>query len=615
MLVGCGGGGGGSNSQKTMRTVAGFVYVKGTGGGTPQVAILPTANPPSGYFPATGGTIRLAVADGEISRAPDQEDFSMATSNAIVATVKGPINSSVSVSALTTITGTDGSNALSGTMSSFNGNLGPKANEGTVLTLNNGPATYTPGATASIKYTIDGAVPTDPTVDFILGDADRSLAVIGLDASGVVTTQSFTATASTDGASVTGSGNAFTLTAGGPAATVGPFTVDIDATGVNLQASIDSTFSLGTVTSITLTSATGTTPLVWGTTSVPAAIANTTSVITATVLNENGVAMQGQNVTLTTDKAPANDWTGAPGVSGSVTGTIFTATNTGATNGSGQFAATFNPPAAVDGPLTGADLDIKGTNVITATCGSVTQTVNVTVERPFGSFTIAGPTSMNISSSSAANFTSGYRITSATDVDNEAIVSPRLDPFQSVAVYSDANAASLPAQVGNTGDSSAPTDASLASSFSGNVLTSGSVPGRLDVTATVNGITSSNTLVVAVLGQPSKIVLTPDTALATGSYTGPATNNVYAGTANTALGNVSISLIDAGGNDVTGSTSGLASTVSVVSGSGATLLSSPSSNPFNVQAGTADGAFDVVVTGTGLTGAFNINRRIGIDLP
>src|SRR5688572_4410970 len=120
VLVGCGGGGGGSSSQRTTRTVAGFVYVKGTGGGTPEVAVLPTANAPAGYFAATGGTIRLAVADGTISRAPDQEDFLMSSSNAVVATVEGPINSSVSVSALGTITGTDGTNSLSGTLTAFN---------------------------------------------------------------------------------------------------------------------------------------------------------------------------------------------------------------------------------------------------------------------------------------------------------------------------------------------------------------------------------------------------------------------------------------------------------------------------------------------------------------
>lgn len=615
VLVGCGGGGGGSNSQKTSRTVAGFVYVKGTGGGTPEVAVLPTANPPAGYFPATGGTIRLAVADGTISRAPDQEDFLMSSSNAVVATVEGPTNSTVSISALGTISGTDGSNNLSGSMTSFSANLGPKANEGTVLVLNNGPATYTPGPATSIRYTVDGLVPDEPTIDFILGDATRSLAVIGLDASGVVTTQAFTVVASTDGAVVAGSANSFTLDAGSATSTVGPLTIDIDAVGVNLQASINATFGLGTVTSITMTSAAGTTPIVWGTTSIPAAIANTTSLITATVRNENGASMPNQPVTLTTDKAPANDWTGAPGVSGSVTGTIFTVTNTGNSDAGGQFAATFNPPAAVNGPLTGADLTIKGANVITATSGSVTGTVNVTIERPFGAFTIAGPTSMTINDSSDANFTTGYRIATASDVDNEAIVSPRLDPFQSVAAYADANAASLPVSVGNTGDSSAPTNASLASAFSGNVLSSGSVPGRLDVTAVVNGVTSTNTIVVSVLGQPSKIVFSPDTALAGGGYSGPPAGSVYSGTANSSLGNVTIALIDAGGNDVTSTVSGFNSTVSVVSGSGATLLSSPSANPFEVQAGTADGAFTVVVTGTGMSGLFNINRQIGIDLP
>ena len=78
---------------------------------------------------------------------------------------------------------------------------------------------------------------------------------------------------------------------------------------------------------------------------------------------------------------------------------------------------------------------------------------------------------------------------------------------------------------------------------------------------------------------------------------------------------MTISVIDSGGNDVTSTVAGFSSTVSIVSGSGATLLTAPSANPFQVQAGTSDGAFDVVVTGTGLSGAFNINRRIGIDLP
>lgn len=618
VLVGCGGGGGNGNSNnvnRTIRTVAGFVYVKGTGGGTPQVAVLPTANPPAGYFPATGGTVTVSVADGVITRAPDSENFSMATSNAIVCTVEGPVNSNVTLSAGAAITGVDGSsNALTGTLTTFNTSLGVDALEGTVLTLNNGPTNYTPGPTTSMRYTIDGLPIVNPTVDFILGDAPRLLSVIGLDASGVIVpTQVFTVTASTNGAVVTGGPSAFTLNAGNAVATTGPLTVDIDATGANLQASIDATFGLGTVTSITLNAAT--TPIVWGVTSVPAAIPNTTSVVTATVLNQNAVPMPGVPVTLTTDKAPANLWTGAPGVSGSVTGTIFTATNTGNSDANGQFIATFNPPAAVDGPLTGADLVIKGVNVITATAGAVNNTTNVTIERPFGSFTIAGPLSFNINSVSPNNFTTGYRIDTALDVDNEALSAARLLAAQPLAAWTEVNSASLPAQVGDPGDQSAPTDASTASSFSGNVLTIGSVPGMLDVTATVNGVVSSNILNVGVFGQPSKIVLVPAPALAGGTYTGPAAGSAYAGTANTALGPVTISVIDSGGNNVTGTVTGFASTVSVVSGSGATLLTAPSANPFNVQAGTADGAFSIVVTGSGLTGAFNINRTVGIDLP
>ncbi len=84
--------------------------------------------------------------------------------------------------------------------------------------------------------------------------------------------------------------------------------------------------------------------------------------------------MPGIAVAFTNPKAPANTWTDSPG-------TNFTAI-VSPTNASGQATATFNPPTAVNAPIPGNGA--KGLSTVTATAGSATGTVDVTVLRPIG---------------------------------------------------------------------------------------------------------------------------------------------------------------------------------------------------------------------------------------
>src|SRR5438874_6661341 len=83
ILTGCGGSG--SSTSQTIRVLAGFVYAKGNAlGAGPEVVITASANPPTGYFAPTLGTVTLSVANGTLTRAPDSEPFDMSVSNAIV---------------------------------------------------------------------------------------------------------------------------------------------------------------------------------------------------------------------------------------------------------------------------------------------------------------------------------------------------------------------------------------------------------------------------------------------------------------------------------------------------------------------------------------------------
>lgn len=594
LLAGCGGGGGGS-SKKVTRTVAGFVYVLGsTGTANPNAIVIPSAVAPAGFFAPTAGTVTVSVADGVITRSPDQEIFLMTSSNAIICSATTLENANVSVS---------GSglqyNGAGRSFTPFNANIGTKANTGTVLVLNNGGSTYTPGAPASLKYTVNGVIPTDPTVPFISGDADSSLAVIALDASGVIVpSATFTVAATNAGVAVGGTNpgaGPFSLTPGPMSQAEGLVDVTIDTVGANLQATINGNFTHGTATSMTL--GTNTSTVTWGT--VAPAVANTTATLTATVKNQFGVGMPGLTITFTNAKAPANTWAASPG-------TNYTAiSNGGVSDASGVVTATFNPPDAKNAVLTAGEKAAKGISTATATSGAAVGTVDITVLRPIGALVISGPSRVDTGTT-----TGQYTIDGATDVDGDTAAVP-----SGGVTWNRVNAAAN-ANVGNTGDVQAGTVANSTISGTG-LLTAGTAAGQTTVSASI-GAVNSNNVVTQVFGVPSKIILNPDTATsliggASGEY---AFGSVGAQTAAT------FTLQDSSGHVIPGGEyAGFTSAFTIQALTGGSITpGGVNVSGFTVTCGNTDGTFTVQVNGTwtgsqGGSGSINLTRAIGQNAP
>jgi len=592
LIAGCGGGGG-SSSKKVTRTVAGFVYVLGsTGTASPNAVIIPSAVAPAGFFAPTAGTVTLSVTDGVITRSPDSEIFNMTGaggSNAIICSVTAKENTLISVAG----SGLQYSgNARSFTP--FTANIGTHANTGTVLTLNTGTSTYTPGAPASLMYTVNGSVPTDPTIPIISGMPDSILSVIALDASGVIVpTTSFTVAASNAGASITNSPGVgpFDIVAGPMTQAEAPVDITIDTTGANLQATINGNFTHGTPTTVAVTAAGPS--VTWGT--IAPAVPNTTSNLTATVTNEFGVAMPGIAVTFTNPKAPANTWAASPGTN--FTGIVSP------TNASGQATAVFNPPTAVNAMAPGNAA--KGVSTVTATAGTATGTVNVTVLRPIGALTITGPSRVDTASTDGQ-----FTITGATDVDGDTATIPA-----GVATWTTVNSA-FAANVGNTGNQQAGTVSTASVNTSG-VMTAGGVAGTASVSATIGTVTS-NTVVTQVFGVPSKIILNPDTvasviAGATGEYTFGSVGATQA---------ASFTLQDSSGHVTpSGEYAGFVSSFSIQALTGGSITPGGTNvSNLTVTCGNTDGTFSVQVNGTwtgidGGTGSINLTRAIGQNAP
>jgi hypothetical protein len=597
ILAGCGGGGGGSSKQVT-RTVAGFVYVLGgTGSASPNAVILPTATAPAGFFAPTSGSVTLSVPDGTISRSPDSEIFNMALSNAVICSVRAKEGTDITVSG-------SGLNFQGDprSFSTFSVDIGVKANTNTVLVLNTGTSTYTPGPAVSLFYTVNGVVPTNAVQQFVAGDVASSLAVVSLDASGViVTTLDYTVTATNAGVVVSGSPGAgpFDLTPAGTAQAEGLVDITIDDNNANLQATINGNFTHGTPTTVSLTGTSNT--VLWGT--IAPAVANTTSNLTATVTNEFGVAMPGVAVTFTNAKAPANTWAASPG-------TNYTAV-VSPTNASGQATATFNPPDAVNAPIPGNAA--KGLSVATATAGSASGTFNITVLRPIGALTIVGPSRLDTgtTSSSVVSGPQTYELTGATDVDGDAATIPA-----GTATWSVLNAA-FSATVGNTGNTQAGSVSNSSINPTTGVVTAGTVAGQATVSATIGSVTSNN-VVTQVFGTPSKIILNPDTTAsvivgATGEY-------LFANVGDTT--NATFSLQDASGHVTpSGEYSGYTSTFSIQALTGGSITPGGLNvNAFTVTCGNTDGTFSVAITGSwigalGGSGSINLNRDIGQNAP
>ena len=590
LLAGCGGGGG-SSSKKVTRTVAGFVYVLGsTGSSTDNAVIIPSAVAPSGFFAPTAGSVTLSVADGVITRSPDSEIFNMATSNAIICSVTAKENTTISVSGTGLMY-----NASARSLSSFTANIGTKANTGTVLTLNNGSTTYTPGAPVSLKYTVDGVVPTDPTIPIIAGAPDSILSIIALDASGVIVpATTYTVAASNAGASITGTNpgaGPFDIVPGPMTQAEGTVDVTIDTVGANLQATINGNFTHGTATTVAVTSTVAS--VTWGT--VAPAVPNTTAGLTATVTNQYGAAMPGVAVTFTNPKAPSNTWAASPG-------TNFTAI-VSPTNASGQATATFNPPDAVNAMAPGNAA--KGVSTVTATAGSATGTVDVTVLRPIGALTITGPSRVDTASTDGQ-----FTITGATDVDGDTATIPA-----GVATWTTVNSA-FAANVGNTGNQQAGTVSTSSVNTSG-VMTAGGVAGTASVTASIGAVTS-NAVVTQIFGVPSKIILSPDTvasviAGATGEYTFGSVGGTQA---------ASFTLEDSSGHTIpSGEYAGFTSAFSIQALTGGSITPGGTNiSSLTVTCGNTDGTFSIQVNGTwagtdGGAGSINLTRAIGQNAP
>lgn len=605
-IAGCGGGGGGGSKNVT-RTVAGFVYVLGgTGTGGDAAVVIPTAVAPAGYFPPTSGTVTLSVTDGTISRAPDSEPFNMATSNAVICSVKAKENTLVSVTG-SGLNFEGNPRALAG----FSENIGVKADSNTVLGLNNGDTTYTPGPEASLMYTIDGEVPTNPEQAFIAGGAAQSLSVIALDASGVIVTTS-TFNVSSDGPEVVVSGTnpgagPFDLTPATSAVAEDTVEILIDSVDSNLQAVINGNFDHGTPTTITVSASASS--VTWGT--ATPVVANTTTTVTATVLNQVGAPMPGEVVTLSTDKIPSagNAWSGAEAA---LLGNAF-ATQSGPADGSGQHISTFAPPTELDPTLNAGQLAVKGVNVITATAGSASGTANVTILRPIGALTIVGPSRLDTgtSSSTTVGGPQTYALTGATDVDGDNATIPA-----GAVTWSIANAA-FAANVGNTGNQQAGSVSASSIDSTTGVVTAGNVAGTATVTATI-GTVDSNDITTEIFGVPSKIILTPDTAVsvipgATGQYGFGTVGQTQAAT---------IALQDSSGHVTPlGEITGFTSTFSIQALTGGSITNGGAGvSSFTVTCGNTDGLFSVTINGTwtgalGGSGSINLNRDIGQDAP
>jgi hypothetical protein len=597
MIAGCGGGGG--SSSKVTRTVAGFVYVLGNAGSAnPDAVIIPSAVAPSGFFAPTAGTVTLSVPEGTITRAPDQEVFNMATSNAIICSVRAKEN--------TLITATGSGLQFEGnprSFSSFSTSIGVRSDSGTVLPLNNGGSTYNPGPPASLLYTIDGAIPTDPTVDFISGAPGYVLAIVALDASGVITNATFNVASSNAGVVVDPvpaqpAAGPFTLIPGGLADPEGPVDITIDTVGANLQATINGNFDHGTATTITLMSSGPS--VTWGT--LAPAEPNTTVTLTATVMNQFGLGLPGENVTFDNPKAPGNTWAASPG-------TWLTAiSNGGVSDVNGVVTATFNPPTEVDAPIPGNAA--KGVSSVTASTGSLTSspTTDVTVLRPIGALTATGPARMDVGTSSPISGAGSFTVTGASDVDGDSATIPA-----GSITWNLTNTAGV-GTVGNPGDTS-PQSTGNANNV-GNVVSAGSTAGQFTMVASI-GAVNSNTITTEVYASPSKVVFNPATVV---SVIVGAAGEYVVGPSGTPL-NFSFSLLDAYGHDVTAESS-VTSTSFIDSLTGGSITSGGANvTAFTITSGPGDGLFRITANGTwnGAAGGgpvgYNLQRQAGHNAP
>lgn len=593
MLAGCsgssGGGGGTTPVVQVTRYVTGFVYAKGNGGGGSGAAAIvsPSSTPPTGYFAPTAGTVTLDLAEGTlVGRAPAQYTRDMVDGNDVIVAATSPDGGTLDVSA----SGLE-LNGTSKTLTSFSVGLGTKAvNDKTTLALNSGDdTTYTPGDPASIKVTVDGAAPL-PGQQFVSGQpGGYSLAAAVFDINGVAISGAnpvFTAANSpsggTDRVSITGS--VLTPAEVPTTATEGDVNVTTSITGSSLTATFTGAFTFGTPSSISIVPTK--TTLLWDVTGTVPPL--DTLSLTGTVLNSNGVAIPGAAYAWTGTNIISSNWdtTGTP---------VAIVTPSGNADANGQFTTVVNAPAKADGVLTGGDKNPKGLQTITATAGTATGTQNITVNRPLGSFSVAGDQTIDIGQ------VLNYTPTNALDVDNDSVANPTGIAW----TVANAGNAGGTVTIGNVGDMSVRSVSVSTINGTTGSLTAGNVPGLATITATApSGVIA--TLTVDVFGTPTKVFLNPDTV----PSVIPGANGEYAG-ANGTTKDFTFDLLDAFGHTLPGSSyTGYTSATTITSGAGGSITAGGVGvNSFTLTFGPGDGTFSVSVaaTYTGINGTQNVN--------
>jgi hypothetical protein len=623
-VTGCSGGGDGGNNapiDQYTRVVVGYVYVENNvnPGAAPDVVITNSTTAPDGYFAPTAGTVRIAVGDGEITRAPDFEDFNMATSNAIIAAVTSTEQGSgypLTISTPSTLQLNGTNKSFSTTSISLNGDAGA---EGTVRTIVVGTPAYTPGAPASIQILVRNnngnpgsatnayTSPETATGGLFISGNSYEMATVAFDANGVaIPGVTFNVTSSDASVDVTNSGTRLVpdVETGAVAGTTATITVGIVGPPSTLTESFSSNFDYGTVTTVNVNTADAS--LEW---EVSGGSVNSTNV-DIEVLNQFGAGMPGQGVDMTI----ANNPGGSAKLTGNVwnttaAGNAFGSLNLGPTANDGTISTTFSTPNPVDGDLGGTaglngDSVPKANNIITATVGSVSGSDIVVITRPLGDFDIVGPDDRDTGTSTQ------YTIANAVDVDNDSVANPTV-------TWSVVNTTGA-GTVGNVGDES-PQSTAVASINGSGVLSSGNVAGEVDVTATSTGTpVVAVTKTVQIYGNPVKVVLTPNTAAsviagASGEYAGNPTDTQA----------FTISLIDAWGHTIAPARYQPFTSTSSISSTAAGSITPGGSNVsnFTVTFGTSDGTFTVAVNGTytggfgGGSTVFGLTRTVGLNVP
>lgn len=629
VLTGCGGGSDNDPAPPVVttysRVIVGYVYVENNvnPGAAPDVVVTNSTTAPDGYFKPTAGTIRLSVGDGSITRAPDTEDFNMATSNAVIATVTSTetgLGYPVTVSVQSTLQ-LNGVNKTSFANTTIQMN-GDAAASGTVRTLSIGTPAYTAGAPASIRILVrnnngnpggTGNPFTAPVTatggNFISGNS-YEVATVAFDANGVaIPGQVINVTSdSASDVAVTNSGTRLvpSVEAGsteGDAVTISA-EVTTPASGT-LTESFTANYTYGTVSTILVNGADGS--LEW---EVSGGAVNSTNV-DVTVRNEFNAGMPGQNVTMSI----ANNTGGDAKLTGNVwnttiAGDCFGSLTPAATNNAGQTTTTFSTPNPVDGDLGGVagisgDSVPKANNIVTATVGSVSGSDIVVITRPLGGFDIVGPTNRDINTSTT------YTIANAVDVDNDAVSNPSV-------TWSVVNTTGA-GTIGNIGDES-PQSTSVASIGAGTgILATGGTAGEVEVTATSTGApVVAESVLVQIFGNPVKVFVTPGTAAsaivgATGEFGGnPSDTQAF-----------SFSLLDSWGHVLPLATYQPFTSSSSISSAAAGAITPGGSNVNNFTAtfGTSDGTFTIGVNGTwtgqngGAATVFGLTRTVGLNVP